>query len=173
MLGHLMQRADSFGSCFDLPVSMGALPGHRASGAVATNHDLHASTLQLCNTQHAGHGDSYLRWRKEWHPQRVCFQASILQQVFCFSDVRPAGLLRGSQFQSQGHVSSCTFRALQTHSWVRAVLPIRKKAVGVCLRGAGAMPGSPSRRHLHIQWAPGKELRSSPLLEISQSEEQS
>ena len=34
--GHLMRRADSFGSCFDLPVSVGALPGQRASGVIAT-----------------------------------------------------------------------------------------------------------------------------------------
>ena len=158
-----MQRADSFGSCFDLPVIVGALPGHRASGAVATNHDLHSSTLQLCNTQHAGHWDSYLLWRKERHPQRVCFQASILQQVFCFSDVRPAGLLRGSQFQSQGHVSSCTFRALQTHSWVRPVLPMRKKAVGVCLRRASAMLGSPSRRHFAHPMRPRRGVTVQPL----------
>ena len=77
-----MQRADSFGSCFDLPVSVGALPGHRASGALATNHDLHASAFQLCDTQHAGDWESYLPWRKERHPQRVCFQASICSKCF-------------------------------------------------------------------------------------------
>ena len=33
------------------------------------------------------------------------FSGLYLQQVFCFSDVRPAGLLRGPQFQRQGCVS--------------------------------------------------------------------
>ena len=27
--GHFRQRVDSFGSCFDFPVSVGALPGRR------------------------------------------------------------------------------------------------------------------------------------------------
>ena len=34
--GHLMRRADSFGSHFDFPVSVEARPRHRASEAIAT-----------------------------------------------------------------------------------------------------------------------------------------
>ena len=36
--GHLMQRAYSFGGHFDLPVSVGAQPRFRASGAIATEY---------------------------------------------------------------------------------------------------------------------------------------
>ena len=77
--------------------------------------------------------------------------------------LRPAGLLRGPQFQSQGRVSPCTFRASQTHSWVREVLPMRNNAVGVCLRGLGAMLGSPGRGHLAHPMAPRGGVMDRPL----------
>ena len=51
-------------------------------GPLPLNHDLQASSFQLCDTQHAGDWESCLPWRKERHPQRVSFQASICSKCF-------------------------------------------------------------------------------------------
>ena len=82
-----MRRADSFGSCFDLPVSVGTGP----EGPVPLNHDLHASALQLCDTQHTGDWESHSLEEGQASTESV-FSGLYLQQVFYFSDVRPAGL---------------------------------------------------------------------------------
>ena len=157
-----MWRADSFGSCFDLPVSVGALPGHRASGVIATESwppckcipaVWHSARRRVGKLSSLEEGKA---------STESVFSGLYLQQVFCFSDVRPAGLLRGPQFQSQGRVSPCAFRALQTHSWVRVALPMRKKAAGVRLR-SGAMMGSPGRGHLAHQMVPRQGVTDQPL----------
>ena len=99
------------------PVSVGHLWMGRASGELSTEKRPPSKCFQaLCGSQHAGGWKSYLPWRKERHPQWVCIQASILHQLYRFSDVRPPGLLRGPILQSQTHVSPCTYQALQTHS---------------------------------------------------------
>ena len=99
------------------PVSVGRLWMGRASGELSTEKWPPSKCFQaMCGSQPAGGWASHLPRRKERHPQRVCFQASILQQVFHFSDVRPLGLLQGPKLWSQGCVSPCTFWALQTHS---------------------------------------------------------
>ena len=125
------------------------------------NHDLHASAFQLCDTQHAGEWESYLPWRKERHPQRVCFQASICSKCFASqtSDLQACSEGLNSRVRA---VSPCAFQALETHSWVRAVLPMRKKAAGVCLR-SGAMMGSPGRGHLAHQMVPRQGVTDQPL----------
>ena len=121
--------------------------GTGPQGPLPLNHDLQASTFQLCDTQHAGDWESYLPWRKERHTQRVCFQACICSKCFTSqtSDLQACSEGLNSRVRA---VSPCTFRALQTYSWVRVVLPMRKKAAGVCLRHLGAMLGSPGRGHL-------------------------
>ena len=167
-----MQRADSFGSCFDLPVSVGALPGHRASGALATNHDLHASAFQLCDTQHAGDWESYLPWRKERHPQRVCFQASICSKSFAsqVSDLRACSKDLNSRVRAM---------CLPAHSEPCKHIPGSERCcpwgrkLRECVWG-GRVPcwGHRVEGTLHIQWAPGEELWTGPSLEISQCKEQ-
>ena len=83
------------------PGSVGEFSGHKAP----LKNDLQVSAFQqrvTLSPQDAG------ACRKERQPQRACFQASISQQMFGFSDVRRPGLFRGPQ-QSQGYESPCSF----------------------------------------------------------------
>ena len=82
------------------------------------------------------------------HSERVCFQASILQELFHLKDVKLPGLLQRPKFQSQVCVTPCTFQDLQTHFLVIPVLPKRKQATGVCLRVLGAVVWSLHRRDI-------------------------
>ena len=90
--------------------------GTRAQGLLPLTNDLQASAFQPCVTlsPQAAREAIFLGARKG--SPRECFQASILEQVFHFSDVRPPGLIQGPKLQSQSCVSPCTFQALQTHS---------------------------------------------------------
>ena len=102
--GHLMRRADSFGCHFDFPVSVGARPRCRASSVFQPSVTL--------STQETGKA-IYLGGRKD--RQQNVFSGLSLQQGFGSSEAGPSSLLRGPQFPSKGHVSLCTFPALQTH----------------------------------------------------------
>ena len=53
-----------------------------------------------CDSQHTGGWEGYLPSRKERHPERVWFQASILQELFHLKDVELPGLLQRPKFQS-------------------------------------------------------------------------
>ena len=68
------------------PESVGAVSRPRASEAIA---------MEKCppNRPFPAGWQSYLPWKKERNPQRLCFHASNLQPVFCFSDVRPPDLV--------------------------------------------------------------------------------
>ena len=104
-------------------------------------------------------------FKKERHPERLWFQASILQELFDLKDVKLPGLLQRPKFQSQVHVTSCTFRDLQTHFLVITVLPKRKQAAGVCLRVLGAIVWSLHRCDISCKCAQDAVLWSACLLQ--------
>ena len=73
-----------FGCCFDFPCEWDTSLQAGPQETLPLKNDLQTSAFQQCVTQHAGGWESYLPSRKDRHPQRVCFQASILQQMFGF-----------------------------------------------------------------------------------------
>lgn len=90
---------------------------HRLKEKVPLKDDLQASTFQaVCDSQFTECRERYLPSRKERYQKRVYSQPSILQELFSFPDGSLPVLLRGTKFQSQGHVSPCTLQALQSHS---------------------------------------------------------
>ena len=62
-----------------------------------------------------------------------------------------SGTAPRAKFQSQGLVSPCAFQALQTHSYVIVILPMRKQATRVCLRVLGAILWSTHRSDITQQ----------------------
>ena len=74
----------TFGCCFDFPCEWDTFLQAGPQGTLPLKNDLQPRAFQQCVTQHAGGWESYLPSRKERHPQRVCFQASILQELFNF-----------------------------------------------------------------------------------------
>ena len=163
--GNMMEQP--FGGCFDFPWGYGSPPWAQDLRAIATEKWLPSKCWQaMCNSPHAGGWKSYLPQRKERHPQRVCFQASAWQQVFEFSDVRPPGLLRGPQFQSQGLVSpyivSETCKHIPRSAWS---CPWGSR-LRECVWG-GRVPccGHLVEGNLHLQRATSKVWRATPLLQ--------
>ena len=65
-----------------------------------------------------------------------------------------------AKFQSQGPVSLGTFQALQTHSYVIVILPMRKQAARVCLRVLGAILWSTHRSDITQQIGSMQGVRS-------------
>ena len=83
--------------------------GTGAQGPLPLKNYLQASAFQPCVTLSLpAAGEAIFLEARKGSP-RECFQASILQQVFHFSDVRPPGLIQGPKLWSQGCVSPCTF----------------------------------------------------------------
>ena len=70
----------------------------------------------VCDSQYTEGWEKYAPSRKEMYQPRVCFLASIQQEMSSFKDLTPPGMPRGPRFQSQDSVSPCTFQDLQTHS---------------------------------------------------------
>lgn len=75
-----------FGGCFAFPCECGTPTyGHSLKKILPLKIDFHASTFQAeSDSQVAECEESYLPLRKERHPQRVCLQTSILQEILSF-----------------------------------------------------------------------------------------
>ena len=71
-----------------------------------------------------------------------------------------SGTAPRAKFQSQGLVSPCAFQALQTHSYVIVILPMRKQATRVCLRVLGAILWSTHRSDITQQIGSMQGVRS-------------
>ena len=65
--------------------------------------------------------------------------------------MRAPALPRGPNFQSQGSVSPCTFRPLQTYAYTIPWLLKRKQAAGVCLIVLGPILWLPSGGDIPLQ----------------------
>ena len=79
------------------PGSVGTLPRCMVSETFALEKRPPSRRFPaLCDSQYAGGWQRYLPWRKEKHPERLCFQASNWQQVFRFSDINHRPALRAS-----------------------------------------------------------------------------
>lgn len=75
-----------FGGCFAFPCECGTPTyGHSLKKILPLKIDFHTSTFQAeSDSQVAECEESYLPLRKERHPQRVCLQTSILQEILSF-----------------------------------------------------------------------------------------
>ena len=61
-----------------------AFPQSQRQGKVLLKNELHAHIFNLCVPLHTEYRESYVPLRKEMHQQRLCFQASVYQELSKF-----------------------------------------------------------------------------------------
>ena len=113
--GNVMEQ--TFGVCFDIPWGCGSPPWEQGLRGHChwkmTSKQALSSRVWLSVCRRLTKLSSLEEGKAS---TEILFSGLYLQQVFRFSDVRPPDLDWGSQFQSQGHMSPCTFLDLQTYS---------------------------------------------------------
>ena len=120
-------------------------------GKLLPKNDLQASLFKQYVSKHTECRESYIPSRKVRQQWRVCFQASIYQELSRFLKVRPPGLPQGPNFPSHGIVFPYIFCGLKKHSHVVPGMPMKKQAAGVCLKVLIAILWLPRRCDLQLE----------------------
>ena len=168
--GNVMEQ--TFGVCFDVPWECGSPPWEQG----LRSHCHWKMTSKQALSSHVWLSvcwQNYLPWKKERHPQRFCFQASICSK--CFTS-------QMSDLQTWTESLNSRVRAICLPALSETCKHIPRLEQycpgGIWLRECIWGYWVPYWGHLfegtlQLWWAPAEELWASPLLQKSQSGEPS